>query len=72
MSKWTVEIRIVDITSDRPMEIIERFDDEDTEMVLALCKATPGMFEYDGRSAYTRTPIVDPIRRKLMYVVELC
>ncbi len=71
MSKWSVQIIIVDCNGSRPKEIIERFDDEDTAMVLQLCQVQPGNIEYDGRNAYVNKPVADPIQRKLRYVVEL-
>ncbi len=69
--KWTVEIVIVDCMGNRPREVIERTDDEDTEMVFKLCQVNPGSIEYDGRNALVHKPIADPIHRRLRYVVEL-
>jgi hypothetical protein len=71
MSKWTVEIRIIDaMYGNRPKEVITRTDDEDTEMILKLCQLQ-ARFEYDGRIASSGPPLVDPVRRTLIYYVEL-
>lgn len=71
MSKWTVRIIIVDALGKRPKEVIERFDDEDAEMVLKLCQVDGGQIEYDGYNACVYKPIADPIKRLLTYRVEL-
>lgn len=71
MSKWSVEIIIVDTHGVRPREVIERFDDEDAEMVLKLCQINPGSIEYDGYNAFVNKPVADPIGRRLRYTIEL-
>lgn len=71
MSKWTVEIVIIDTHGLLPRQVIERTDDEDTEMVLKLCQVQSGQIAYDGRNAFVSKPVADPIRRKLVYYIEL-
>lgn len=68
---WTTKIRVTDAMGSRPLEIIERFDDTDTQTLLILLQASPGMFEYDGYSAYCGRPTIDPIRQQIVYNVEL-
>lgn len=71
MSAWTTRIRIVDCMGSRPTEIIERTDETDAQTLLVLLQAAPGMFEYDGYQAYCQRPMIDPIRRQIVYNVEL-
>ncbi len=71
MSKWTTEIIVVDVCGSRPRETIVRDDDSPDDLIIALLRAEPGMFEYDGYNAYSRRPVLDPIRRKIRFVVEL-
>lgn len=71
MSKWTTKIRVIDSMGRRPPEIIERFDDEDTETMLKICQIHGGSFIYEGYQACSNRPCINPITREIWYVVEL-
>lgn len=69
--KWTTRIRIIDVMGSRPTEALERVEETDASTLLVLLQAAPGMFEYDGYSAYCSKPMIDPIRQQIVYNVEL-
>lgn len=72
MKKWTTEIAFKNcIGSGVKFEPITRFEDEDTETMLTLCKLGGGVIIYDGYNAFVNKPVVDPIQRKIWYTVEI-
>lgn len=69
MSKWTIEVLLVDCTGVKPRRTVVCDGAEDTEMVLTLCQVG-ARFTLDGYSYCGGKPTADPIARKLVYYCE--
>jgi predicted neuraminidase len=70
MNPWTVRIRFYDVHGSKKFPDIVREDEMTENLLVALCKVK-AKFVYEDMDAWSSEPVVDPIKRELIYNVEL-